>query len=227
MAMSITVDATYLTQPAESESLADGDDAIRNTRKSWQERAEVEHLGKITDTQGNHGTHRAGSAKCYYQAAAPTLRPDGVTALTDDDKGRLWLDTDTDILYIYKGTVAGWVTMTTFNKTITLQGTLYAATGIVPPVIFPTAVTITKVFSKLGTAPTGANDVRFDLLKNGTDSIFTTGYVELGDTNVDTETDLTAHATLAAGDYLQIDIEQIGSTVGGSDLSITIYGGLA
>jgi hypothetical protein len=225
--MDVTVDATFLASPPDDGNLNEGDDTIRATRVADYERRAVEHIGKTSETQATHGIHRKGSAICYYQAAAPTLRPDGVTALTDADQGRLWLDTDTDILYVYKGTVTGWFAINSFATRISISGFLAVGNNIVLPIIFPQATAIVSVMSKLGTAPTGTNDVRFDLRKNGTDSIFTAGYVELGDTTVDTETNLTAHATLTAGDYLTVDIEQIGTTQVGRDLSIVLLGGPA
>jgi len=227
--MDVTVDATFLASPPDDGNLNEGDDTIRATRVADYERRALEHIGKTSETQATHGIHRKGSAICYYQAAAPTLRPDGVTALTDADQGRLWLDTDTDILSVYKGTVLGWVALNTYVKNISLQGPLFVGTTVIPPLIVAVGITITKVYAKLGTAPTGANDVRFNILKNGTDSIFDNSgadYFELGDAAVNTltATELSASATLAAGDYLTIDIDQIGSTIGGSDLSITLLG---
>ncbi|KKK52466.1 hypothetical protein LCGC14_3104650, partial [marine sediment metagenome] len=36
----------------------------------------------------------AGVGRAYYQAAAPTTKPDGSTALSADDNGSLWVDSD-------------------------------------------------------------------------------------------------------------------------------------
>ncbi len=36
----------------------------------------------------------------YFQAAEPTLKPDGSTALDVDDHGRLWIDSDDNIIYV-------------------------------------------------------------------------------------------------------------------------------
>ena len=222
---SITVNQAFLDKPQGSDKLKDGDDAIVEEKLAWYERTVLEHVGLIGDTQSRHGEHRKGSAMCYYQSAAPTTKPDGSTSLDVNDTGRLWMDTDTDTLYMYKGTVDGWKRLITSTVEVHLSGNLFVDTDIIPAILIPIGFVVTKVLSKLGTAPTGANDVRFDVNKNGSDSIFTTGYVELGDTTVDTETTLTAHATLAAGDYLTIDIDQVGSTIGGADLTITLFGG--
>lgn len=86
----------------------------------------------------------------------------------------------------------------------------------------PVNLTITAVRASVGTAPTGASAI-FDVNKNGT-TIFTTqsnrptiaasSFTDLADA-----IDVT---TLSAGDYLTVDIDQIGSTVPGADATIQI-----
>ena len=86
----------------------------------------------------------------------------------------------------------------------------------------PRNMTIKSVRASVGVAPTGAS-VIVDVNKNGT-TIFSTqsnrptipasGFTDLADAiNV---------TALAAGDYLTIDIDQIGSTIAGSDLTVQI-----
>lgn len=85
-------------------------------------------------------------------------------------------------------------------------------------------LTITAVRTHVGTAPTGATLI-VDVNKNGT-TIFTTqgnrptvaisGNTSGKVTNMDV-------TSLADGDYLTVDIDQIGSTVAGSDLTVTIW----
>jgi hypothetical protein len=83
------------------------------------------------------------------------------------------------------------------------------------------ARTITTVRASVGTAPTGAS-ILVDVHKNGT-TIFTTQ----GDrptiavsTNTDTATpNVTSWAN---GDYLTVDVDQIGSTIAGADLTVTV-----
>jgi len=222
----IVWNSNYEDDPAGGDSPSFGDDSIRETKESVRERFEKEHKMNLLDgTVANDGWHKRGSATSYYQAAAPTTRPDGVTALTDDDAGRFWVRSTDYTFFRYLGTSVGWVSDITNVLRITVQGNLYVTSNIIPPIIIPANFTISKVLSKLGTAPTGTDDVRFDLLKNGSNSIFTAGYVELGDTNVNTETGFSAYADVSSGDYLTLDIEQIGDTIGGADLSITIFGG--
>ena len=219
--------SNYEDEPAGGDSPSFGDDAIREDKQGVRERFEKEHkMDLLSGVAASDGWHKRGSAISYYQVATPTTRPDGTTALTDDDAGRLWHRTTTGVLYIYKGTTLGWVSSATKAFVFSLVGNLYVASGILPPLVLPTAFTITSVTSKLEIAPTGADDVRFDLKKNGSDSIFTAGYVELEDTSSNVESDLTEHAVLSSGDYLTFDVTQIGTTIGGSTLTIAVYGSI-
>ena len=217
--------SNFEDEPAGGDSPSFGDDEIRDSKEAVRERFEKEHkMNLLSGVVADDGWHKRGSAITYYQASAPTTRPDGVTALTDDDAGRLWYRTTTGVLYAYKSTLLGWVTADLKVFNFSFVGSLFVSSDIQPPLILPVGVTVVKVFAKLGVAPTGATDVRFDLKKNGSDSIFTAGYMELGTTSVTSEDDLTAHAALSSGDYLSLDVTQIGDTIGGSDLTINIYG---
>ena len=88
----------------------------------------------------------------------------------------------------------------------------------------PTAATISGVIATANTAPTGASLI-FDVNKNGT-TIFTTQAnrpsIAAGSfaTSAAAVPDVTS---LVAGDYLTVDIDQIGSTVAGSDLVVVVY----
>jgi hypothetical protein len=85
------------------------------------------------------------------------------------------------------------------------------------------AITISKVTSALNTAPTDA-DAIFDLHKNGANTIFTNQahrptITAAGYEGETTDIDV---ATLADGDYLQLHIDQKGSTIAGADLSLCV-----
>jgi hypothetical protein len=88
---------------------------------------------------------------------------------------------------------------------------------------FPFAATILGATAAVGTAPTGASLIA-DVSKNGT-TIFTTQAnrptIAAGANATTTEPapDVT---TIAAGDYLTVDIDQVGSTVAGADLTVFI-----
>lgn len=84
------------------------------------------------------------------------------------------------------------------------------------------ATTIQSVRASVGTAPTGASLI-VDVNKNGT-TIFTTQsnrptIAASGFTDVSGTPEVTA---LDAGDYLTVDIDQVGSSVPGANLTVTI-----
>lgn len=89
----------------------------------------------------------------------------------------------------------------------------------------PLAGTLIAVRASAGTSPTGAA-ILVDLNKNGT-TVFTTqskrptiaisGNTALGDMTGDTV------ISISAGDYFTADIDQIGSTIAGSDLTIEAW----
>lgn len=87
---------------------------------------------------------------------------------------------------------------------------------------FPIAATIVGVQIAVGTPPTGAAIIA-DVNKNGT-TVFTTQgnrpQIAIGANSSAVKTpDVTA---VVAGDYLTVDVDQIGSTVAGSDLTAII-----
>lgn len=96
---------------------------INSLRKSIRGRMNKEHgalvTGDVTTGVGG-GEHKAGSAKVYYQTAAPTLRPDGLTALDTNDKGRLWIKDTDGSLYQWDG--AAWVAYSTGKQSFDLPG---------------------------------------------------------------------------------------------------------
>jgi hypothetical protein len=109
---------------------------------------------------------------------------------------------------------------TTLSFAVT--GTLTTGTDKAPTIVAPCTLTITKVKLVVKTAPTGAAII-VDVNKNGT-TIFTTQdnrpQIAIGATTGDSGTpDVTA---LAEGDKLTIDIDQIGSTIAGADLTVEV-----
>jgi microcystin-dependent protein len=73
----------------------------RETKKALDIRIKKEHVAFAADSVG--GEHKAGSAVAYYQAAAPTKKPDAATDLDSDDAGRLFVDSDDNMLSVYSG----------------------------------------------------------------------------------------------------------------------------
>jgi hypothetical protein len=231
--MAITWNATWAGEPAGTDNLSSGDDEIVELKTAVEERMANEHWTYVGDsTSGNYlldFTHRAGSAKAYFQDAAPTNRPNGSTALDSDDAGRIWFDDDdADTPYFYDGT--GWVGLSRTWIRFSIQGTLSTGEAVIPSIPFPRGGKIIGVYAHVDTAPTDAA-LRIDLEKydlsdtTNDGSIFDTpDYVEIAAAAKDgNETSMDSNnQQMAAGDYLIVDIDQVGSTVAGADLSVTI-----
>jgi hypothetical protein len=106
--------------------------------------------------------------------------------------------------------------------TFTKSGTLTTGTGTFK-FVFPYAATIVSVTLTAGTAPTGAA-ILVDVNKNGT-TIFTTQgnrptlAISSAVGSASAAPDVTA---MAAGDYLTVDIDQVGSSVAGADLLVQV-----
>jgi hypothetical protein len=107
------------------------------------------------------------------------------------------------------------------EATLTIPGTLSTGARNVRFYV-ESSRTISNVVVSVGTAPTGAS-VIFDVNKNGTTifstqanrpTIATSGFYDGSSTP-----DVTS---LSAGDYLTVDVDQVGSTVAGSDAVIRI-----
>lgn len=103
----------------------------------------------------------------------------------------------------------------------TYSGTLSVTTGT-SRWYSPTTLTISNVIVSVGTAPTGAS-VLVDVNKNGS-TIFSTqaNRPTITATNFADTSSIPDTVALAQGDYLTVDIDQVGSTVAGADLVVQI-----
>lgn len=102
-------------------------------------------------------------------------------------------------------------------------GTLSTGTSQTPALIALQSMTISKAYANVKTAPTGAS-ILVDINKNGTSIWGTTQANRLtvlasATTGTQTSFDTTA---LVEGDILTIDLDQVGSTVAGADITITV-----
>jgi hypothetical protein len=83
--------------------------------------------------------------------------------------------------------------------------------------------TILSCRASVGTAPTG-NSIKVDVNKNGT-TIFTTQAnrptIAIAGNTSGAVTNMNI-SSLSAGDYLTVDVDQVGSTVAGADLTVTV-----
>jgi hypothetical protein len=87
---------------------------------------------------------------------------------------------------------------------------------------FPAAATLIGVSASVNTAPTGAS-VIVDVHKNGT-TVYTTqanrpAIAASEFAAAETAPDVTS---IAAGDYITVDVSQVGSTIPGSDLGVFV-----
>lgn len=101
-----TWNATFEAEPANSDLVGAGNEAIQELKTAIQERLVQEHSMNLADAapQARHGFHKAGSARVYVASSAPTLLPDGSTALGVNDAGRLWFRTTDSTLWQWDGT---------------------------------------------------------------------------------------------------------------------------
>jgi len=113
---------------------------------------------------------------------------------------------------------------TTIKTTLTFAvvGTLAVGTDKAPTILAPCTLTIVKVKLVVKTAPSGAAII-VDVNKNGI-TIFTTQanrpQITAGQYTGDSGTPNVTN--LAEGDKLIIDIDQIGSTIAGADLTVEV-----
>ncbi len=112
----------------------------------------------------------------------------------------------------------------TATPTFTIVGTLVVGTDLTPLLIAPIALTIKKAFARIKTAPAGASII-IDINKNGT-SIWAVNQANrltiAAAANSATQTSFDT-SSLAEGDYLTLDVDQVGSTTAGADLTVELY----
>ena len=96
-------------------------------------------------------------------------------------------------------------------------------TNVTPALIVPLSLTIEKAYAYVKTAPVGA-DILIDINKNGT-SIWATNQANRLDVVAGNNTDTSSSfdtTSLAESDYLTIDLDEVGSTTAGSDLTVAL-----
>lgn len=154
----------------------------------------------------------------------PTTGTFAVGDFVIDQTGTMWICTAA-------GTPGTWSQVTgggggglsSAKTTFSQPGVLATGTGTLRWLCPWTSATIQGSVAAVGTAPTGAS-VICDVKKNGT-TIYTTSSnrptiaAAANATTTMPTPDITA---LALGDYLTVDIDQVGSTVAGADLVLEI-----
>lgn len=109
----------------------------------------------------------------------------------------------------------------TFQLAVT--GALATGTNQTPAIIIPRTLTITKAYAYVKTAPTGASLI-IDINKDGTSIWNSTQANRLtvaAAAQTDTETSFDT-TSLVEGSIITLDIDQVGSTVSGSDLTVAL-----
>lgn len=150
----------------------------------------------------------------------------------DDEGGILsaenalvWPAGDNGNVWTLSGGTPQWAALPSqwvwFQVMFSIEGNL-SVTGNPLRIYAPCALTIDKVFIAVATAPVGAA-VIVDINKNGT-TIFTTQsnrpQIAAGSNTGESGTpDITS---LAAGDYLTMDVDQVGSSTPGADLTVHV-----
>jgi hypothetical protein len=109
-------DNSYEAAPAASDPVGEGDDQIRALKNELRNRLEVEHKIGTQGGSPDNGLHLEGSARCFFQASAPTAiavaeyNNTGGTAnttLTSTEangsqtigEGRCWIDSNSVLWY--------------------------------------------------------------------------------------------------------------------------------
>jgi len=136
-----TWDAAFELTPADGDLVSQGDDRIRDLKDTLAAEMETEHDFSTTcgACSGNDtGRHHLGSARPFFQAAAPA----NPNALVEADKAgfrtlddaRLWVDTDDSQLYFWDDTpttdlatnelgAAGWASVWPLQFTVEGEAT--------------------------------------------------------------------------------------------------------
>ncbi|MFI7062466.1 hypothetical protein ACIBL3_15890 [Kribbella sp. NPDC050124] len=118
-------------------------------------------------------------------------------------------------------TIDGVLVVPIEAHTFAVTGTAAVATGK-SRIYLEESYAIETVRAAVNTAPTGAALI-VDLNRNGT-TVYTDQSKRpsiAAGTNTATGND-PAVTTLAAGDYLTVDVDQVGSTAAGADLTVTV-----
>lgn len=103
-----------------------------------------------------------------------------------------------------------------------IDGSLVTGTGKGAKVVMPYGMTLTDVDMRVDTAPTGAALI-VDLNENGTTLFSTRPQISAGATS-EAGTHAFSDTVLAAGSEVTLDIDQIGSSTPGADLTVILKG---
>lgn len=98
-------------KPAATTTLRISNPQILANNAALETALNLEHEFSTGGTTADQCHHRPGSARAYFQDAAPSTRADGSTAFTSTDLGSLWFDTNAtpdNLYYVLTATTPTW-----------------------------------------------------------------------------------------------------------------------
>jgi hypothetical protein len=212
--------------------LAQTGDGVNSAAPAWGAIAEADVTSLTTDLAAKEVTANKNVAGGYAPLDGSSKVPIAnlpVPFTQANSHASPDTDSATTSLHHTLGTGANQAAAGNHTHTVTLSLAAYSKQGVLSTAIgtmrLPIDGTCTIVGVRLmaGTAPTGASII-LDVNKNGTTIYTTQGNKPVIAASANsggpgTTPDVTA---LAAGDYITVDIDQVGSSVPGSDLVVTV-----
>lgn len=151
----------------------------------------------------------------FAEGDAPSTPTTGLVRIYAKSDGKLYSKDDAG-----NETLLGQATQTK-ALAFYIDGTLAAETNAIS-IMAPCALTVTEIRAAVDTAPTGAALI-LDINKNGTTMYTTQANRPTIAINGTSTTAVDPDATsIALGDKISVDIDQVGSTVAGENLSVII-----
>lgn len=224
--------AAFEDDPGGTDNPSSGDDEIRKLKTASRERLAKEHVWTTgIGAFAAHGWHKRGSAVAFWTTAAPTLLPDGSTALSAGtlSKGRIWVNASSKNLAVWDG--GSFVGVQKEITRVSIQGTLVTGTlGV--PIVFPRTVALSRIYARCRTRPvTAGQPVTVDLHRysiSANTSIFSSPGKRL---MLSTGTSFCLRTsgqmsmtkiTINPTNYLLLQIDAAGGTSRGTDLAVVI-----
>lgn len=240
---SITYSSTAPSSPTAGQMWVDSNTGIEYTYVTDANSSQWVELGPSTNAvQGPTGPQGPTGGVAYTYSSSAPISPNA---------GDIWMNLTSGIeyTYFYDGSSYQWVELRSpgvigatgpqgpqgptgatgatgssqLPITWSKPGTLTTSTGV-SRYLFPYSATIIGVSAAVNSAPIGA-DIIIDVKKNGT-TIFTTQAnrpkILAGANATAAEVTNMNVTSISTGDYVTIDINQVGSTNPGSDLTVFV-----
>lgn len=149
-------------------------------------------------------------------AATADVAGTGQIWVKDDTPNTLWF-TDDDGADVQLGKESTSTTLMWY-----LDGNQFVDTSQGPTVTLPFDMTVTGIDIKAGTAPTGSSLI-IDINEGGTTIFATRAEIDASST-VEDDNEVFSDTSLASGAEIILDVDQVGSTFEGSDLTVELHG---